>query len=235
MSKIIVIDMQFNTTRRANMTRRLSEEWISHRMKIFMNYTLQSLINQTNQSFLCFIYYDKQTEELVKKEIAKYPKLPENIIFSCEEEEGIYKYIQGYDDLYLVRLDCDDMYHPSFIQQLIDYNPKEDTQALINQKGFVYDILNDKLGGWYHDTPPFHTLIYKVEDYMNGKRYVLKGGHMGAIYLKHEIIDKENYVVTIHQKNTLNTFERHGTKVLNEDEKEKVMKEFEIRKKEDMI
>lgn len=235
MRKSIVIQIQFNTTRQANMTRRLSKAWIEHRIRIFMNYTLQSLINQTNQSYLCIINYDPATEELVKGELAKYDDLPSNIMFTDQGDEIIHPYIKDSDVLYLVRLDCDDIYHPTFVQQLVDYNHKEDTQILINQKGFVYDILNDKLGDWFVLSSPFFVSIYDVDKYINGERYVLKGGHMGAILLKHEIINHDNYVVTVHDKNTLNTFDRHSKRVIEGSEKELIMKEFYIRKKEEMI
>ncbi|MGL6105183.1 hypothetical protein [Romboutsia sp.] len=52
MNKVIVINMNFNTL---NFNpARLTEDWIIHRIKIFMNYTCRSIINQTNQSFICF-------------------------------------------------------------------------------------------------------------------------------------------------------------------------------------
>lgn len=233
--KIVIVEIEFNTARQANYTRRLSKEWIKYRINIFMNYTLQSLINQTNQSFYCFMYYDEETKEIVESEIAKYPKLPSNIIISDKDSAVMYPYIKDYKKLYLVKVDCDDMYHPSYIQQMIDYDEKTQTQVLANRNGYVYDIFNDKLGEWPHKSSPFYTLIYDVKGFISGYRHPLKGGHTGILNLNYEYIEKYNYVVTIHDKNALNTFDRHGKRVIEGEEKELVMREFNIRKKEDII
>ncbi|MGL5692939.1 MAG: glycosyltransferase [Peptostreptococcaceae bacterium] len=233
--KVVIVEIEFNTERQANYTRRLSKEWIKYRINIFMNYTLQSLINQTNQSFYCFMYYDEKTEDIVKEEIERYPKLPSNIIISSKSSEAMYPYISEYSKLYLVKVDCDDMYHPSYIQQMVDYKEKTGTQVLANKNGYVYDIFNDKLGEWPHKSSPFYTLIYDVESFISGYRHPLKGGHTGILSLSYEYIEKYNYVVTIHDKNVLNTFERHSIRVIEEDEKDKIIKDFNIRKKENMI
>lgn len=209
MSKKIIMDISFNVKKFKE--ERLSKEWIDQRISIFMHYTLKSLKKQSNQEFLAPVQYDPFTEDLIKKALTTYDSLPANIQYVTPGEyyELILDGIKGYDYLYLVRLDCDDMYHQSFIQQLHDYKPKANTRVLINQRGYMYDSVHNRIVEIFNPSPPFYTLIYNTEDYVKGIRYKLPGGHGGAIKLPHEIIDKNNYVIHVHSNNTLNKFRPH--------------------------
>ncbi|WP_432401138.1 glycosyltransferase [Wukongibacter sp. M2B1] len=204
----IIVTIEFNS--RSNGISR-TKEWIDYRMDIFNKFTLQSLKKQTNQNFLALVRYAEKTEDLINNALSKYKSLPSNINFirNKEHEDIINASIVGYDYLYLVRLDCDDMYHKTFIQQLHEYKPKKETRVLVNQKGYVYDSINNRLGNWYYVSPPFYTLIYKVTDYQNGYRIPIPRGHCTVIRNPHEVINKTNYTVVVHEKNTLNKFDNH--------------------------
>lgn len=187
---------------------RLTKQWIEGRINIFMNYTLKCLKAQTNQEFIANIMYEDCTEDIVQKALGKYNTLPDNIQF-CKKSDNksiIKKAIDDYEYLYLVRLDSDDMYHKSYIQQLYDYNHKDSTQVLINQNGFIYDSMNNKIVKCHCESPTFYTLIYNTKDYLSGIRYKLIGGHPGAIKLSHEIISNYNYIWHVHSSNVLSNF-----------------------------
>ncbi|MCY6370533.1 glycosyltransferase [Clostridium ganghwense] len=183
---------------------RFDKEWIKYRIDIFMKYTLKSLKAQINQDFTATYMYHEKTEDIVKEYLDKYDKLPYNIRFirKTDYKSDIEKEIQGYDYLYLARLDTDDMYHKTYTQQLHEYNPKQNTIVLVNQEGYLYDSNAERLGKYHHPSPPFFTLIYKVEDYLAGNRYKLINGHPGAIKLPHEVIKKRNFLWHVHSKNT---------------------------------
>lgn len=211
-NKKIIVFSAFNTFRFRDC--RTSKDWIDTRINIFMNYTLRSLKNQINQNFLAFLLYDPDTEDMIRDTLGKYKQLPENIQFINNKffNSIIKENIKDYDYLYLVRIDCDDMYHVSYIQQLHDFQHKEETKAIINQQGYLYDSVGKRLANYFYESPPFYTLIYKSEDYIKGLRYKLPGGHSGAVQLPHEIIDKKNFVFHIHSVNTLNKFnQRYNT------------------------
>lgn len=55
-------------------------------------------------------------------------------------------------------------------------------------------------------SPAFYTLIYKVKDYLNGTRYRLKGGHPAVIRLRHDKLNRKNYVHIIHKGNSMSKF-----------------------------
>lgn len=229
MSRSMVVIIHFNTwlTDPDNPVA-WTKEWIDYRIDVFMKYTYNSFIAQTSQDFLALILYADQTKELVQSALSRHPELPEHIRFLpfSATRKHIYDYIEGSEEFYLTTLGSDDMYHRTMIQQLYDAKPKPDTEVIINQLGYCYDAENQRLATWRHESPPFHTLVYRTEDYLTGKRYKVVGGHPGAIKLKHETIaDRYNYVVVIHGQNVSTRFS--GTDIIEDREDvQRIMQEF---------
>ncbi len=204
--KKIVVNIIFNT--RINLQNSSLPRWIKYRIDIFFKFTLNSLINQTNQDFTVYVKYMDETERIIKRLLRHRPALPGNILFVKEKEAEAHllKNLHEYDDLYIVRIDSDDLYHKSFIQQLHDYIPNKKTNALINQKGYLYDSIHHRMASIDRPSPPFYTLVYKAKKYIRGKRHPLLAGHGDVINLRHEIIQPRNYVVVIHGKNKSSKF-----------------------------
>lgn len=205
-------------------------QWVVHRMKIFMTYTTQSFKNQTNQHFYYFINYDEKAKDIILKELAKYPPLPSNIIFTDHYYVEINKIIPYYQKLYFVRIDSDDMYQKEFIEKLMKFHPKKETEALIAQKGYIYDTSNNALAHWFYTSPPFYTLIYDTKKFASGFRYDIHG-HSSVIKLKHEIIDGDNFVVIVHGQNTVTKFNSSFRKEIIDDEltKQRIIDDFNLR------
>ena len=205
MNKKIIIQIPFNV-QGFNENNELNSEWIKYRLKIFINYTLKSLIAQTNQYFTALLKCKDITLPIIKKEIGS--GLPENILIvgKNEYQNKIKELIKDYNYFYSVRMDSDDMYVKTFVDMLHNYPPKSETEVLINQNCYVYDIYQKRIAYFWYNSPPSYTLIYRVKDYVEGKRYYLKNGHGGAILLKHELISGINSLDTIHKKNDSSTF-----------------------------
>jgi hypothetical protein len=178
-------------------------------MSIFMQYTLRCLIKQTNQNFTALIRYAEATEDVIVPLLNSYDPLPGNIRFiprASKLNEEIIR-TAGFEDLYLVHLDCDDMYDRSFIQQLHDYNPRKKTRALINQHGYVYDSVNQRMAKVTMPSPPFYTYLYKAEEYLQGTRFKAQGHRNVIRSFEHEVLtDKENrnFMAVVHERNKLN-------------------------------
>lgn len=205
--KTVVIWSDFNTLPFSD--KRFKKDWIEERIRIFMRFTLKSLKAQTNQDFLALIKYEDKSEKIVSDALSHYPKLPANIRFvpKSEYEKKVIERIKGFEYLYLLRLDSDDMYHKSFIQQLYDFKHDISTEAIINQNGYIYDSLKNQLARFPHKSPNYYTLIYEAKDYLAGKRYRIPGGHPNVIkLLNHEIIKKPNYIRLVHSINDSSTF-----------------------------
>lgn len=68
---------------------------------------------------------------------------------------GLKESCQSNDYIYIVRLDSDDLYHKTYIQQLHDYKPKKDTEVLINKNGYLYDSITGRIDLYYHFSSNF--------------------------------------------------------------------------------
>lgn len=208
-----------------------SEEWIKYRMNIFMEYTRKSLESQTYQEFIAIFRYHPKSHAIITKVLSEYPKLPNNIIFSYIGIEKLTNdFINDEDKVFYVRIDSDDMYIPDYFERLMNYKHKEDTEVIISQHGYIHDHLNKRLATYFHESPPFLTYIYNGKEFKNGKRYTHGNGHVGAINLKHELIDGYNYIITIHGNNSSSIFEnpKYKLKELYNDEYKKVINTFKI-------
>lgn len=206
------------------------KKWLSHRLEVFTKYTLNGFRNQTCQDFTYLINYDEGIGKFLDEELKKYPPLPDNVIFTKHYYHEINDLIKDYKFLYLVRIDSDDMYHKDFIQKLKDFNPKKETKALIAQSGYIYDVNTNDLGTWFYKSPPFFTLIYETDKFLKGCRYEIHG-HSSVINQPHEFIPGENFVVIIHGENTISRFNTSFKKetIINAEEKEKLLEEFDLR------
>ncbi len=233
MNKKIIIQIPFNV-QGFNKTNEFDEEWIRYRLKIFCDYSLKSLVNQTNQHFTAMLRTRNQTLKTVLDEVGG--KLPDNVIVVAGNYDvSIRRCIEGYNYLYLVRLDSDDCLVDYYVDLLQNYIPKIDTEVLITQCCYDYDIIQERLCKFWYRSPQGFALIYRVDDYLEKKRYQLKNGHGGAILLKHEILKGYNYLNTIHRKNNESFFHTSDTKnrknlieISDEREKQRILRSFGI-------
>jgi len=226
-SRLCAVVINFNNF--AFTDARLTQPWIHKRLAAFMKYTYKSLTSQTCQDFYTFVMIDPQTTDIFEEELKAYPPLPKNIIFTAAYR-SLLDIITDYDELYMIRLDSDDMYHPDFIQKLYQYEHKEDTQVLICTNGYIYDSLHNRLSTWIHPSPPFFTFIYNVKDYQAGVRYSSPKGHLGAVDFVHENITDPSFIVTIHTLNnsTSYTTKYNGREITDETERDAILQEFTL-------
>lgn len=215
--KKIIVGISFNTKKLDNNKQSLTPQWIRNRIRIFQNYTRKSLQKQSNQNYLALIEYEDSTKKVIQKALRCYGKLPHNIRFipRSRYERTMKKAIKGYRNLYLVRLDSDDLYRRNYIQQLHHHRASKRIKAIINQKGYMYGAVQHQIAPMKAKSPPFYTLVYKVKDYLRGKRYRLKGGHPAVIRLPHDKLHVRNFVHIIHSGNTTSTFRSKRNKQIN--------------------
>lgn len=227
--KIIVIRIPFSVR---NQKRELNIEWNKVRIKMFVNYTLKSLKAQVNQDFITLVKCRDDMINFIMGEINKITTLPDNVIFIRASKEMAYlkKAITGYKYFYYVRLDSDDMYHKTYINMLHEYRPKKDTQALINQKGYIYDLISKRMAKFGYESPPYFVLVYKTEDYLKGFNYPLPEGHGSAKRLKYEALGENNFMTVLHTHNKSSSFEHLARFIgkMIETDKESILKEFGI-------
>jgi Protein of unknown function (DUF3118). len=213
--KCLIVQIHFNTY--SFNKARHSAAWIQYRMGIFMKYTCKSLKGQTSCDFTALVLYADETESLIQDALQQYDALPSHIRFVplSRRRETILQLVEGYKQLYHIRLDSDDMYVKDYIERLHAYNPKSRTQALISSKGYWYDSSGHRMKGVAFPSPPFYTLIYKEEQLADWKEYKLRG-HYSVMRLRHEYMAGRNYVAVMHGKNSSSSYgmsQRTGVKI----------------------
>ncbi|WP_138755426.1 hypothetical protein [Paenibacillus sinopodophylli] len=186
-----------------------TEAWINKRVDVFMNFTLKSLLNQTNPHYLAYIVYHDSSRAYIDNALLAYPPLPPNIRFisSSEYEAEVIRQLEGYKYWYELHLYSDDMYHKAYIDMLYNYRPRPETKVLICQNGYIYNSVSDILAQYFNFSSSFNCLIYKVSDYVNGVRHNIfqpseTGIWTGAIQLEHEIMPYPVYINHGHDANT---------------------------------
>ena len=233
MNKKVIIQIPFNI-QGFNKENETNERWLKYRLQVFIKYNIKSLKAQTNQYFTALFRCRDETIPYIKKEIKG--KLPENVLIVGvnEYQKKIKELIKDYNYLYLVRMDSDDLYVNLFVDTIQNYNPKPETEVLISQDCYTYDIIQKRLAYFWYNSPQSFVLIYKTEDYNQGKRYYLKNGHGGAILLNHELITGVNYMDTIHRRNDSSYFEggkggkKRWSEIEDKDDIEEILNNFGI-------
>ena len=159
MERKVVIAIHFN-----NMginPDRLSRQWLEDRIALFRSLTLRSLKKQTNPNFLVVLKLAEGCMEIVEDILAGQEPLPDNIRFVtvAETDRIIGDYAKEAKELYVARIDSDDLYHETFVQQLHDYKPQPGTVALVNCYGYMWNMVDGVIARDYHFSPQFYTYI----------------------------------------------------------------------------
>ncbi|WP_270670674.1 glycosyltransferase [Paraclostridium bifermentans] len=136
-----------------------TKEWIDPRIDVFMDYTAKSLINQTNQNFKCILRHTPGTKDIIEDSLSRYPKLPDNIIFTDDGDNLIKEIISPYKYVFHIRIDSDNMFSPDYIDQLY----KIENFLL----GLRYPVKDDHWGAisYVHKvipTPSYMIIIHKL-------------------------------------------------------------------------
>lgn len=246
MNTKIIIDIPLNTIYlKENNYRGLTQEWIDYRMNLFMNYTAKSLINQTDQDFLCVVHCERTTMDKVNNALAKYPPLPSNIIFSVDGDYIIKEAVKGYDYVYKLRLDSDNVVHPTYVSQLKKVQYYDGLQVIIGRYGYIYEISTNRLGFWDDDSSAFNAYVFTATDYIrlvdedDRFAYIASNtveSHPLAKNLNHQYLYSASetgrvYFIVVHGDNLANFFVTYG-EVENEDRKDFILKDFHIDKKQ---
>lgn len=208
-SKKIIVTIIFNAWELRNAEQiRLTPEWIDYRIDLFMNYTAKSLLAQTNDNFEVVIAFANESEEHIYHSLSKYPTLPKRFRFVSQRNyrKTLIDLIGDHEYFYQVRIDSDDMFHKDYVQSLYDYIPSANTQALIFQNGYIYNINDNSLATFTKEAPPFYTLIYKSDEFKKGNQYKFNG-HREVLSLPHEFIGFRYFCVLVHGKNTSTSFD----------------------------
>ncbi len=154
-----------NTTK--NKTLVLTEEWLQDRFQLFENYCFPSVVNQKNQNFEWWVYFDENTPETFKQKIKKLQLDFHSFrpIFVNGMDEFLPNIRQRLNSLlvkYIItsRLDNDDCLHKNYIEFIQNQFNKQSFVALDIIDGYTLSIENKvQLGKKRHLYNPFISVI----------------------------------------------------------------------------
>lgn len=171
------------------------DTWFAERIGIFKDYTLKSLLNQTNRKFMLWCSFRLEDKySWLTKELSQYlddKGMPHIFSFdglmyyddrNLKANETLEYRLQGVltqlqDALVpskwviVTRIDSDDMFHKHTIETIQAQKLRE--QALVFFRGLVYNTDTKELAEWKPRTnPPFHTIIFKSSVFYDAKKHL---------------------------------------------------------------
>lgn len=202
--RYVIVRSAFNSYGLKPEQERLSSKWIQERLTIFYKTALKSLIIQKSLPFSVFIDCDSRSLAYIQSELKKREALPSYIVFNTREENDAEVIVRAKrcDKLMIVRMDTDDLYREGYIHALYTMKLKEGVEALVNTKGYIYNYQTYELANYEAPSPPFYTLIYNAEEYIQGFRYKFHGHKEVIQVLKCQKLEGRNFMVSLTGHNT---------------------------------
>ena len=166
-----VLVTQFNLKRVTGAKGATDEEWIAwthDRLHLFNTYCLPSVVGQTRQDFLWFLFFDSTTPMRFDADLAVLRQIPCVRLCFCE---GIEDFDQRYVSLiqaevpahvsWLVstRLDNDDVLHRGAIELIRKNLVLQPGYTVSLANGYVLDVHGRKMAHYYYPKSPFLTRV----------------------------------------------------------------------------
>ncbi len=195
----------------------LTDEWLKHRLNIFNNYCLPSVVSQTNRNFLWLIYFDSTTNETVRQQNAnlenQYPGLIKIIYadgyndFLKRNCSDILSFCSGEEDHVITsRLDNDDIIHKDFVKKIQENYSGQEFTAVNFVKILMFNPeIKNKLHIDYIFSNHFISLIEKITPGGIQGCYSRADRQWGGIKVI-QVNDKPYCLEIITDKNLLNSF-----------------------------
>ena len=224
-------------------SRRLNKplDWWKYRLKIFKHYTLNSLKRQTNKNFYIVMYLRNQFPEELKNElnsILSCANIPYLIVYpdiKNDIKEKFEKNIPSSKYIHATRIDSDDLFHQDVVTEIQQYEFAH-RRALIFQKGYCFDAVNNRLQHYKVMSPPNFTITFPREIYYDQeklRKYINIEGHDQIYDHMNSIVMSENkYLILIHNNNNRSVYLDNATQLarysISEDKHESILKNFNI-------
>lgn len=185
--------------------------WWEYRFKIFEHYTLKSLLNQNNQNFYYLMniskafpmqFYDELNGILERSGLTYIIANRSNM---GELKEKVTATFPKSKYIYATRVDTDDLLHKSAVDEIQSY-PFDWRRALVYQKGYLYDCVENNLRHYFAKSPPFTTTMFPRDIFLDRGKLVkylaFKGSHDRVFDAMESLVLSENkYIVLYHKRN----------------------------------
>jgi hypothetical protein len=195
----------------------LTAEWLEHRLRLFMNYCLPSVVNQSTYNFLWIIYFDENTPESIKAKNSSLENEYKNIlkiIYADGYDDFLRHYStdilslcpEGLSHVITTRLDNDDIVHTDFVKRIQDQFAGQDFSAVNFTK--ILMMSPDNKNKLYIDfifSNHFISLIEKITP-EGVKGCYCRNDRQWVSVPSIQIADRPYCIELISEKNLLNDF-----------------------------
>lgn len=209
------------------------DDWLKYRIKIFKEYVIPSLLNQTNKNFVLWISWRKEEENNpIVKELSSYlSDTPIKFVFTYdgimfwddkypndklrERLEKTLPWVSRFcykkDWVYLTIQPSDDMYYSKMVEDMQLFKPKY-KMAIGYQEGYIINLHTKEMAEYNPDTnPPFYTIVFPQDIFLHpGKHYKYIGPYKSHEYIpeifKYERINGRGFCVGCHGGNISTVF-----------------------------
>ena len=169
--------------------------WLRNRIRIFEQFVIPSLLNQTNKGFIVWIAWRKEEKEnkIVKSFIKRLNKLDLTFVHTwsgCPFYDDKYpdkearkrlfdtikglklgKVTEGADYVLMTIQPSDDIYHKRAVEEI--QREIQDVDAVGFSKGYIANYLTKEISEYDPKTnPPFYTIKFKRSDFINSRLHI---------------------------------------------------------------
>jgi len=188
---------------------RVPLEWVEHRLKLFHDYTLKSLLNQTEQDFEIWVFCG-QCYKATTSAYNWHPRV--KVIYGVEEFFRNFLSIFNEEYITIARIDSDDLYHKNafkVIKENLVKNKNKDTKMAFCTM-YSWHRINNIIKRYHQRHPPcfVHTFPKKLYKDFNYFKKVHLSKHVGASHDSKEL-PEYHFCETIHDQSWTRQ-KRHG-------------------------
>ena len=213
----------------------LEDGWVRYRFGIWQKYTLQSILKQSYKNWKYFVLCNFKTKKTIDSLFSKIQDKRIFIVYhkTDEEQKIMNKVSKDCDEMVNVRLDSDDMYHPSALKDLNNAINKFDAEWYQWENGYGYRYDNSPMSGelsvYHAHSGPFFAHKYKTKDWLSLKT-ISEPQHQTIAKRGAVKLNDKRVLVGIHGNNTSTrlTISCFRKKITSLEEKKKILSGFKI-------
>jgi hypothetical protein len=230
------------------------QTWYDNRYKLYREFTLKSLMNQTDKDFLIWLQFrpeekDNPTTAKIESQLKlsglKYimtfdspimmeDRAPWHNVDLIERATRSLKQLEPIEEDYVVEvnLDSDDMVHKRFVE-ILKTKETKDRKAFFMRKGFMYSVDN-RLADWNNPySMSIYAIVYPTPIFLDAQKHFDYQNGLNSHEQIPKLFDAEElpdgmYCCLYHGFN-ISTIWGHdymGKEYYYEDEKEIILKDF---------
>ena len=188
----------------------LTRQWNVDRFKIWNRYTLLSIKNQCYTKWLYCVCCDVRTKHIMQPLFSGINDKRVIIVYTDQEEKVMKKISQRCDQIVMVRIDSDDIYHPFVLKELSDALWKFSEQNwFIWNHGYGYQYTHLEHDNVFGEMKTYQSLSspFFAHRYINVSKWLEKGiiretSHVRVKNKKPHVMDGNRVIVGLTGKNT---------------------------------